>query len=160
VTTVVVAIRLDIRVDLCDPRTSRLATSRSRGAMRGTRRYQLRVSRLCASPSTITRGWRPSPRSRPRRHRGDWCRSPRQVVTCYAAINRCGRTYSCRLHGIDPFVYFDKVLRVLPHWPHDRYLEPAPQHWLASRARTGPSELTPPLCHVTVAPPPAPSSPC
>jgi transposase len=48
---------------------------------------------------------------------------------------------SCRLHGIDPFVYFDEVLRVLPYWPHDRYLELAPQHWLASHARIDPREL-------------------
>ena len=64
---------------------------------------------------------------------------------------------SCRLHGIDPFVYFDEVLRVLPYWPHGRYLELAPQHWLASRARIDPSELAPPLSHITV-PPPAPTS--
>ena len=62
---------------------------------------------------------------------------------------------SCRLHGIDPFVYFDEVLRVLPYWPHDRYLELAPQHWLASRAQIDPSELVPPLSHITVPPPPA-----
>ena len=66
---------------------------------------------------------------------------------------------SCRLHGIDPFVYFDEVLRVLPYWPHDRYLELAPRHWLASRARIDPSELAPALSHVTVPPPsPAPTS--
>jgi len=64
---------------------------------------------------------------------------------------------SCRLHGIDPFVYFDEVLRVLAYWPHDRYLELAPQHWLASRARIDASELAPPLSHITV-PPPAPTS--
>ena len=61
---------------------------------------------------------------------------------------------SCRLHGIDPFVYVEEVLRVLPYWPHDRYLELAPQHWLASRARIHPSELAAPLSHVTVPPPP------
>ena len=65
---------------------------------------------------------------------------------------------SCRLHGIDPFVYFDEVLRVLPYWPHDRYLELAPQYWLASRARIDPSELAPPLSSVTVPPPPPPAS--
>ena len=46
---------------------------------------------------------------------------------------------TCRLHGIDPFVYLDEVLRVLPYWPHDRYLELAPQHWLATRARLDPT---------------------
>ncbi len=64
---------------------------------------------------------------------------------------------SCRLHGIDPFVYFDEVLRVLPYWSHDRYLELAPQYWLASRARLDPSELALPLSRITV-PPPAPTS--
>jgi len=59
---------------------------------------------------------------------------------------------TCRLHGIDPFVYFDEVLRVLPYWPHDRYLELARQHWLASRARIYPSELAPSLSHITVPP--------
>jgi transposase len=48
---------------------------------------------------------------------------------------------TCRLHGIDPFVYFDEVLRVLPSWPRDRYLELAPQHWRATRARLNPAEL-------------------
>ncbi len=65
---------------------------------------------------------------------------------------------SCRLHSIDPFVYFDEVLRVLPYWSHDRYLELAPQHWLATRAQIEPSELATPLSHITVPPPPAPTS--
>jgi hypothetical protein len=30
---------------------------------------------------------------------------------------------SCRLHGLDPFTYLEEVLRVLPYWPRDRYLE-------------------------------------
>ena len=38
-------------------------------------------------------------------------------------------------------MYFDEALRVLPYWPHDRYLELAPRHWLATRARIEPSEL-------------------
>ncbi len=57
---------------------------------------------------------------------------------------------TCRLHGIDPFVYLDEVLRVLPYWPQDRYLELAPQHWLATRARLDPGELECPLSHFTV----------
>jgi transposase len=65
---------------------------------------------------------------------------------------------TCRLHGIDPFVYFDEVLRVLPYWPHERYLELAPQHWLATRARLDPNELERPLSHVTVLPPPSAST--
>jgi transposase len=61
---------------------------------------------------------------------------------------------TCRLHGIDPFVYFDEVLRVLPYWPHERYLELAPQHWLTTRARLDPTELERPLSHITVPTPP------
>ncbi len=57
---------------------------------------------------------------------------------------------TCRLHGIDPFVYFDEVLRVLPYWPQDRYLEFAPQHWRTTRARLDPVELERPLSHITV----------
>jgi transposase len=59
---------------------------------------------------------------------------------------------TCRLHGIDPFLYFDEVLRVLPYWPQDRYLELAPQHWLATRARLDPAELERPLSQITVPP--------
>jgi transposase len=62
---------------------------------------------------------------------------------------------SCRLHAIDPFTYFDEVLRVLPYWPHDRYLELAPQHWLATRARLDPSQLNQALSVIAVPPPAA-----
>lgn len=59
---------------------------------------------------------------------------------------------SCRLHGVDPFVYFDEVLRVLPYWPPDRYLELAPRKWLQTRARIEPSELERPLSVIAVPP--------
>ncbi len=36
---------------------------------------------------------------------------------------------SCRLHGLDPFRHLDEVMRVLPYWPDERYLELAPKHW-------------------------------
>lgn len=48
---------------------------------------------------------------------------------------------SCRLHRLDPFAYLDDVLRVLPYWPRDRYLELTPGHWTATRARLNPDEL-------------------
>jgi hypothetical protein len=48
---------------------------------------------------------------------------------------------SCRLHWLDPFVYLDEILRILPYWPNDRYLELAPKNWLATRARLRPEEL-------------------
>lgn len=64
---------------------------------------------------------------------------------------------TCRLHGIDPFVYFDEVLRVLPYWPQERYLDLAPQRWLATRATLQTAELERPLSRITV-PPPASAS--
>lgn len=64
---------------------------------------------------------------------------------------------TCRLHAIDPFVYFDEVLRVLPSWPRDRYLELAPQHWLATRARLNPAELERPISSFELPAPIAPA---
>ena len=40
-----------------------------------------------------------------------------------------------------PLQYLDEVLRVLPYWPRDRYLELAPKYWRATRARLRPEEL-------------------
>ena len=64
---------------------------------------------------------------------------------------------SCRLHRLDPFAYLEEVLRVLPSWPRERYLELAPAHWTATRARLDPDELELPLGSFTVpaAEPPA-----
>jgi hypothetical protein len=51
---------------------------------------------------------------------------------------------SCRLHSLDPEQYLDEVLRVLPYWPRERYLELAPKSWKATppssvrRARRAP----------------------
>jgi transposase len=52
---------------------------------------------------------------------------------------------SCRLHHLDPFTYLDEILRVLPYWPRERYLELSPKHWTATRARLRPEELAAPL---------------
>ena len=57
---------------------------------------------------------------------------------------------SCRLHSVEPEQYLDEVLRVLPYWPKERYLELAPGHWRATRARLDPSELAAPLCSFTI----------
>jgi transposase len=62
---------------------------------------------------------------------------------------------SCRLHAVDPYPYLDEVLRVLPYWPKDRYLELAPKYWRATRARLRPEQLDVPLAAFDV-PPPAP----
>jgi transposase len=48
---------------------------------------------------------------------------------------------SCRLHSLDPELYIDEVLRVLPYWPQERYLELAPKSWKATRAKLRPDEL-------------------
>jgi transposase len=57
---------------------------------------------------------------------------------------------SCRLHSIDPQQYLDEVLRILPYWPRDRYLELAPNNWIATRAKLDPDELGAPLCSFTI----------
>ena len=42
---------------------------------------------------------------------------------------------SAKLHKLDPELYLREVIRVLPHWPKDRYLELSPKYWAATRAR-------------------------
>jgi transposase len=42
---------------------------------------------------------------------------------------------SARLHAIEPQQYLRDLIRVLPHWPRDRFLELAPKFWTATRAR-------------------------
>lgn len=59
---------------------------------------------------------------------------------------------SCRLHGVEPFAYLDEVLRVLPSWPRERYLELAPANWRATRARLNPAELDMPISSFEVPP--------
>lgn len=60
---------------------------------------------------------------------------------------------SCRLHGLDPFQYLEDVLRVLPYWPSNRYLELSPKHWRTTRSRLRPEELAAPLSTFAVPPP-------
>jgi len=57
---------------------------------------------------------------------------------------------SCRLHSIDPQQYLDEVLRVLPYWPKERYLELAPKYWPDTRAKLNPDELGAPICSFTI----------
>jgi hypothetical protein len=57
---------------------------------------------------------------------------------------------SCKLHRLDP----EALLRVLVHWPRDRYLELTPLLWTQTRARLDPRELEPPFGHLTVPAPP------
>ena len=57
---------------------------------------------------------------------------------------------SCRLHAIDPQQYLDEVLRVLPYWPKERYLELAPKLWAATRAKLRADELAAPMGAFTI----------
>jgi hypothetical protein len=59
---------------------------------------------------------------------------------------------SCRLHGIDPQQYLDEVMRVLPDWPKDRYLELSPKYWKVTRSNLDPAELDSFLCCFTIPP--------
>jgi len=63
---------------------------------------------------------------------------------------------SARLHGLHPEDYLRDVLRVLPNWPRERYLELAPKYWAATRARLDPDELAHELGPLTVPPPDTP----
>jgi transposase len=57
---------------------------------------------------------------------------------------------SCRLHSIDPLDYLCDVLRVLPFWPHDRYIELSPLRWTVTRAQLDARELDAPAGPITV----------
>ena len=57
---------------------------------------------------------------------------------------------SCRLHALDPYQYLEEILRVLPYWPRERYLELAPKYWRATRGRLNPKELEAPLSAFTI----------
>ena len=50
------------------------------------------------------------------------------------------------------------MIRVVPYWPRDRYLELSPKYWTATRARLDGRELDLPVGHITV-PPPAEEQP-
>jgi transposase len=70
-----------------------------------------------------------------------------------AAANLFSLISSCRLHRLDPEAYLRDLIRVLPHWPRDRFLELAPRYWSATRARLVERELELPLGDLTVPPP-------
>jgi hypothetical protein len=72
-----------------------------------------------------------------------------------AAGNVLSLAASCKLHDLDPERYFTEIIRVLPYWPRDRYLELAPKYWPATRARLDTKGLERELGPITV-PPPAP----
>jgi hypothetical protein len=59
---------------------------------------------------------------------------------------------SCRLHNLDPEAYMRDIFRILPHWPHDRYLELAPKYFAQTRARLDPSQLKAEFGPLTIPP--------
>ena len=58
-----------------------------------------------------------------------------------AADNLLTLIASARLHGLDPEAYVRDVIRVLTHWPRERFLELCPRDWRATRARLDAGEL-------------------
>jgi transposase len=69
-----------------------------------------------------------------------------------AAANLFSLIASCKLHAVDPEAYLADVIRVVPYWPRDRYLELAPRYWARTRERLDEAELARPVGHVTVPP--------
>jgi len=57
---------------------------------------------------------------------------------------------TARLHRLDPEDYLRDLLRVLAHWPRERYLELAPKYWAATRARLMAAELDAEVGELTV----------
>lgn len=37
---------------------------------------------------------------------------------------------SCMLHQLDPLIYLEQLLRIVPHWPKQRVIELAPKYWI------------------------------
>jgi hypothetical protein len=58
-----------------------------------------------------------------------------------AAANLFSLIASCKLHQLDAEAYLRDVIRVMPYWPSDRYLELAPKYWASTRARLDPAAL-------------------
>jgi len=67
-----------------------------------------------------------------------------------AAANLFSLIASCKLHGLDAETYLAEMIRVMPHWPRERYLELAPKYWTATRARLDPAELAREVGELTV----------
>lgn len=58
-----------------------------------------------------------------------------------AAANLFSLIASAKLHRIHPEAYLAELIRVIPHWPRDRYLELAPKYWVTTRATLDPAQL-------------------
>lgn len=61
---------------------------------------------------------------------------------------------SAKLHGLDPEQYLRDIVRVLGHWPKDRYIELSAKNWLLTRSRLNPIQLAAEVGHLDVPPPP------
>ena len=57
---------------------------------------------------------------------------------------------TARLHRLDPEAYLRELLRVLAHWPRERYIELAPRYWRATRAQLDLAELEAEVGDITV----------
>lgn len=71
-----------------------------------------------------------------------------------AAANTFSLIASASLHDLDAELYLAELIRVLPYWPRERYLELAPKYWRQTRARLDQAELKLPVGHITVPSPP------
>jgi transposase len=69
-----------------------------------------------------------------------------------SAANLFSLIASCKLHELDPEAYLADIIRVVPYWPRDRYIELAPKYWARTRERLDQAELARPVGHVTVPP--------
>ena len=59
---------------------------------------------------------------------------------------------TARLHGLEPVQYLRDIIRVLPFWPRERYLELSPKFWAATRARISPAQLLPDVGFIDLPP--------
>src|SRR5690606_36743766 len=95
----------------------------------------LRMSRPRRRP-TCCQSWQ---RCRQRSRSCVWSRRRRSRSFVRHSRRCVKRTRSCCDGSkVEPRQYLDELMRVLPYWPRERYLELAPQHWAATRARLGP----------------------
>jgi hypothetical protein len=67
-----------------------------------------------------------------------------------SAANLFSLIASCKLHGIDPETYLAEIIRIMPLWPRDRYLELSPRYWNSTRKRLIASELAVEIGPITV----------
>lgn len=70
-----------------------------------------------------------------------------------SAANLMSLIASCKLHAIEPAAYLEVMLRIVPYWPKDRFLELAPKYWNHTCLRLDSAELSAPLGPITVPPP-------